>query len=134
LRALGSQKAWIVHGFDGTDEISIAGPTYVAALADGRVTQMEVKPEDAGLPEHPFGHILGGTAEENTGKLRMILAGSEEKSVLAFRHAVQLNAAAALLIADKVGSLSEGAELAGRALDEGRARRTVEKLVAVSHS
>jgi anthranilate phosphoribosyltransferase len=132
LRALGSDKAWLVHGADGTDEISIAGPTYVAGLAGGKVTQFEVKPEDAGLPEHPFGHILGGTPQENTVKLRALLAGDASAGIIAFRHAVMLNAGAALLIADKVGSLSDGVALAARAIDEGRTRATLDKLVAIT--
>ncbi len=134
LRALGSEKAWIVHGMDGTDEISIAGPTYVAALEGGRVSETQVSPGDAGLPEHPFGQILGGSPEENTRKLRMIVEGGQGKDVLAFRHAVMLNAAAALLIAGKVKTLPEGAELAGKALDEGRTKATLAKLVAVSNA
>ena len=134
LRSLGSERAWLVHGMDGTDEISIAGPTYVAALEDGKVREFEVKPEDAGLPEHPFGQILGGAPAENTEKLQRLLAGDTSAGLMAFRHAVMLNAAAALLIAGKTGSLSEGAVLAGAALDDGRARATLAKLVAVSNA
>ena len=132
LRALGSQKAWLVHGLDGTDEISICGPTKVAMLADGRVSEATIKPEDAGLPEHPFGHILGGTPQENTAKVRALLAGDQSAGVLAFRHAVMLNAAAALLIADKAGSLAEGATMAAAAIDKGRSLRNLEKIVAIS--
>ena len=134
LRALGSEAVWVVHGMDGTDEISIAGPTFVAALADGRVREFQVKPEDAGLPEHPFGHILGGTPAENTAKLRALLEGESAPALLAFRHSVMLNTAAALLIAGKVGSLGDGAILAGKALDDGRARATLAKLVSVSNT
>jgi anthranilate phosphoribosyltransferase len=132
LRALGSEKAWIVHGADGTDEISIAGPTYVAALAGGKVVQMQVKPEDAGLPEHPLGHILGGAPEENTAKMRALLAGDGSAGLAAFRHAVMLNAAGALMIADKVGTLGDGVKLAAQALDDGRARATLERLIAIT--
>ena len=134
LRVLGSERAWIVHGMDGTDEISIAGPTYVAALEDGRVREFLVKPEDAGLPEHPFGQILGGAPEENTAKLRRLLDADPAPELLAFRHSVMLNTAAALVIAGKVGGLVEGAELAGRALDDGRARGVLERLAIVSNS
>jgi anthranilate phosphoribosyltransferase len=134
LRALGSEAAWVVHGMDGTDEISIAGPTFVAALEGGRVREFEVKPEDAGLPDHPFGHIIGGAPAENTAKLKALLEGDTSPALLAFRHAVMLNTAAALLIAGKVGNLADGAKLAGAALDDGRARATVAKLVAVSNS
>ena len=133
LRVLGSQSVWVVHGMDGTDEVSIAGPTYVAALENGRVREFQIKPEDAGLPEHPFGHILGGTPAENTAKLKALLEADTSPALLAFRHAVMLNTAAALLIAGKAGSLAEGAKLAGAALDNGRARATLAKLVAVSN-
>jgi anthranilate phosphoribosyltransferase len=132
LRTLGSEKAWLVHGMDGTDEISIAGPTDVAALSDGKVTTFVVKPEDAGLPEHPFGHILGGTAEQNTVKMRALLAGDQTPALQAFRHAVALNAAAALIIADRVSNLADGVALALAALDDGRARGTLERLVVLS--
>ena len=134
LGKLGSEKAWLVHGMDGTDEISIAGPTYVAALENGKVREFEVKPEDAGLPEHPLGHVLGGAPAENTAKLRALIGGDTSNALIAFRHAVMLNSAAALIVADKVRTLTEGAELAGRALDDGRARATLEKLVTLSNS
>jgi len=134
LRSLGSERAWLVHGMDGTDEISIAGPTFVAALENGRVREFEVKPEDAGLPEHPFGHILGGAPAENAAKLRALLNGDQSAAVIAYRHAVMLNAAAALMIAEKAQNLTEGAALAGKALDDGRARATLEKFVAVSNA
>ena len=134
LRTLGSDRAWLVHGMDGTDEISIAGPTYVAALEDGKVREFEVKPADAGLPEHPFGQILGGAPAENTAKLKGLLDGIQTPGLLAFRHAVMLNAAAALRIAGKTNALEDGAALAGAALDDGRARATLEKLVAISNA
>jgi anthranilate phosphoribosyltransferase len=134
LRALGSEKAWLVHGMDGTDEISIAGPTYVAALDNGQVKQFEVKPEDAGLPEHPFGHILGGAPEENAIKMRALLDGDTSPALQAFRHAVALNAAAALLIADRVTSLTDGVALALKSLDDGRAKATLAALVKVSNT
>jgi anthranilate phosphoribosyltransferase len=133
LRTLGSEKAWLVHGMDGTDEISIAAPTYVAALEDGKVTQFEIKPEDAGLHQHPFGQILGGKPEDNAEKMRFLLAGEQSPNLMAFRHAVQLNAAAALLVAGRTRTLAEGVPLAAAALDDGRARATLEKLVQASN-
>jgi anthranilate phosphoribosyltransferase len=133
LRSLGSERAWLVHGMDGTDEISIAGPTHVVSLEDGKLKEFVIKPEDAGLPEHPFGHILGGTPEENTAKMRALFDGDQSAKLLAFRHAVMLNAAAALLIAGKVKTLSEGVELAGKGLDEGHAKAALSKLVAISN-
>ena len=133
LRALGSEKAWLVHGMDGTDEISIAAPTYVAALEDGKVTQLQVRPEDAGLRQHPFGEILGGTPAENAEKMRALLAGQQSPNLVAFRHAVLLNAAAGLLVAGRTKTLAEGVPLAAAALDDGSARATLEQLVKVSN-
>lgn len=132
LRALGSEKAWIVHGMDGTDEISIAGPTHVSELKDGRVTHFVVKPADAGLEEFPFGQILGGSAADNTAKMRAILSGDRSQSLAAYRNAVLFNTAAALLIADKVATLAEGVPLAAAALDDGRAAATLDAMVRVS--
>ncbi|MEM9029982.1 MAG: anthranilate phosphoribosyltransferase [Pseudomonadota bacterium] len=134
LRALGSEKAWLVHGRDGTDEVSISGPTSVAGLAGGVVTEFEISPSDAGLPEHPLGQILGGAPEENVAKIRAVLDGQTDDSVIAFRHAVLLNAAAALIVADRATTLAEGAERAAAALDNGRARATLARLVEISNA
>lgn len=118
LLALGSEKAWLVHGGDGTDELSIALPSKVAALADGKVTEFDVHPEDAGLPAHPFEAILGGTPEENAAAFRALLDGARG----AYRDAVLLNAAAALVVADKAGSLKDGVALAAESIDSGAAK------------
>jgi len=128
LRALGSEAAWLVHGADGTDEMSIAGPTAVAALKDGQVTRFTVTPADAGLPEHPFAAILGGTPAENGMAFRALLDGAPG----AYRDAVLLNAAAALLVADKVASLAEGVAMARASLDSGAARDKVAGLARVT--
>ena len=128
LRALGSEKAWLVHGADGTDEMSIAGVTYVAALADGQVTEFEVTPADAGLPVHPFEAIMGGAPEDNAAAFRALLAG--EKG--AYRDAVLLNSAAALLVADKVPDLKAGVALAAESIDSGAARAKVEALATLT--
>src|SRR5262245_28021045 len=133
LRALGSEKAWLVHGMDGTDEISIAAPTYVAALENGNVTQFQIQPEDAGLRQYPFGEILGGTPAENAEKTRALLAGQQSPNLMAFRHAVTLNAAAALLVAGRTATLAEGVPLAAAALDSGGAQATLERLVKASN-
>jgi len=128
LAALGSDKAWLVHGSDGTDELSIAGVSWVAALEDGKVTEFEVNPEDAGLPVHPFEDILGGTPEENAVAFRALLEG--EKS--AYRDAVLLNAAAALLVAGKVDNLKDGANLAAQSIDSGAAKEKIEALARLT--
>lgn len=128
LAALGSQAAWIVHGSDGTDEISISGTTHVAVLDDQMVIAREVHPEEAGLPVHPFEAILGGTPQENGVAFRALLDGAPG----AYRDAVCLNAAAALLIAGKASDLKEGAAMAAHSIDAGHARAKVEGLARVS--
>ena len=128
LRALGSERDWLVHGGDGTDELSIAGPSAVAALEAGEVTEFEVHPEDAGLPVHPFEAILGGSPAENGAAFRALLDGAHG----AYRDAVLLNAAAALLVAGRAASLPEGVAQARDSLDSGAARARVAALARIS--
>ncbi|MCX7644798.1 MAG: anthranilate phosphoribosyltransferase [Rhodobacteraceae bacterium] len=128
LAALGSEAAWIVHGADGTDEMSIAGITHVAQLAGGAVVERELHPEDAGLPVHPFEAILGGTPEENARALRALLAGAPG----AYRDAVLLNAAAALLLAGRAATLPEGVAIARESIDSGKAAAKVAALARVT--
>jgi anthranilate phosphoribosyltransferase len=128
LAALGAEAAWIVHGGDGTDELSIAGPSAVAALDAGAVREFEVHPEDAGLPVHPFEALLGGTPAQNAAALRALLAGAPG----AYRDAVLLNAAAALVVAGRAGGLNEGVELARESIDSGAAAGRLARLVAVT--
>ncbi|MHA3913344.1 anthranilate phosphoribosyltransferase [Halovulum sp. GXIMD14793] len=130
LKALGSEKAWLVHGSDGTDELSIAGISWVAALENGTVTERELHPEDAGLPVHPFEAILGGSPAENADALRALLGG--EKS--AYRDAVLLNAAAALVIADKAADLKDGVTIAAEAIDSGAARLKADALAKATQA
>ncbi|MEL7464518.1 MAG: anthranilate phosphoribosyltransferase [Pseudomonadota bacterium] len=129
LRALGSEKAWLVHGGDGTDELSIAAPSRVAALEDGDVVEREIAPEDARLPQHPFEDIIGGTGAENAAAMRALLDGAEN----AYRDAVLLNASAALVVADKAASLSEGVEIARESIDSGAAKAKVEALARATN-
>ena len=129
LRDLGTQRAWIVHG-SGLDELSICGPTQVAELRDGRVRSFEVSPHDAGLPTHELEAILGGDAAHNAKALRGVLEGARN----AYRDIVVLNAAAALLVADKVDDLATGARRAEAAIDDGRALGTLERLVETSNA
>ena len=128
LQALGSEAAWLVHGSDGTDEISISGTTSVAVLKDGKIKPREVHPEEAGLPVHPFRDILGGTPAENAQALRALLDGAPG----AYRDAVLLNAAAALVVAARADDLKAGVEIARESLDSGAAKRAVEKLAAIT--
>ena len=124
LLTLGSEKAWLVHGSDGTDEITICGPTSVSAVENGAVRDFTVHPEDAGLAPHPFEAILGGTPTENAVAFRALLDGAKG----AYRDAVLLNAAAALVVADKAGTLRDGVALAREAIDSGAAKAKVDAL------
>lgn len=128
LQVLGSEKAWLVHGSDGTDELSICGVSWVAALAGGQISEHEVHPEDAGLPAHPFVDIIGGTPAQNADAFRALLSGKQN----AYRDAVLLNAAAALVIADAATDLKNGVEMAVESIDSGRAKRAVEKVAEIT--
>ncbi|MEC7762233.1 MAG: anthranilate phosphoribosyltransferase [Pseudomonadota bacterium] len=128
LQTLGSEKAWLVHGGDGTDELSIAGVSWLAALEDGAITEREVHPEDAGLPVHPFEDILGGTPEENGKAFAALLSGAPG----AYRDAVLLNAAAGMVVAGKAANLPEGVEIARESIDSGAAKAKIDALAAVT--
>ncbi len=130
LQALGSEKAWLVHGADGMDEISITGVTSVAALENGKIYAREIHPEDAGLPVHRLASILGGEPAENAAAFRALLAGEAS----AYRDAVLLNAAAALVIADKAADLKEGVGLAAESIDSGAAKAKIDALAALTSS
>ena len=128
LLELGSEKAWLVHGGDGTDELAISAPSKVAVLENGKVRDMEVAPEDAGLTPHPFEDILGGSPEENALAFRALLAGEAS----AYRDAVLLNSAAALVVADKAANLREGVDMARASIDSGAAKAKVDALAKLT--
>jgi anthranilate phosphoribosyltransferase len=129
LALLGSERAWVVHGADGLDEISTTGYTKVSECRGGAVNTFYVHPADFGLPKaHPT-QLAGGDAVANAVIARRILAGEHG----APRDIVLLNTAASLLIAERVGSVQEGIQLAARAIDEGRAARVLETLASMSN-
>ncbi|KAF0674832.1 anthranilate phosphoribosyltransferase [Profundibacterium mesophilum] len=128
LAALGSEAAWLVHGGDGTDELSISAPSRVAILENGAVHETEISPEDAGLPRHPFSQIVGGSPAENGAAFRALLQGE----VSAYRDAVLLNSAAALLLAGHASDLRSGAQMAAESIDSGAARGKVDALAALA--
>ncbi len=128
LGLLGSERAWLVHGSDGTDELTITGISWVAALEDGRVKEVELHPEDAGLPVHPFEDIVGGTPEDNAVAFRALLDGASS----AYRDATLLNAAAALVVADAASDLREGVEMAAESIDSGKAKEKVTALARIT--
>ena len=123
LCALGTTSAWLVHGA-GLDELTLAGPSRVAVLEGGRVTERVVLAEEAGLPSAPLAAIRGGEAPENARALLALLDGEAG----AFRDTVLLNSAAALIVAGRVTSLREGAECAARAIEQGAARAALDRL------
>ncbi|OUS20917.1 anthranilate phosphoribosyltransferase [Rhodobacterales bacterium 59_46_T64] len=129
LRQLGSTRAWLVHGSDGTDELAISGISWVAALeADGTIREVEVHPEDFGLPVHPFEDIIGGTPEENGKAFAGLLAGEQS----AYRDAVLLNAAAALTVQGAARDIKEGVAMAAQSIDSGAARAKIEGLARIT--
>ena len=128
LGQLGSEKAWLVHGSDGTDELTITGVSWVSALENGQVTDFEINPEDAGLPIHPFEDITGGTPEENASDFNALLDGVQN----AYRDAVLLNSAAALVVADVATDLKQGVEMARTSIDSGAARDKITTVARIT--
>ncbi len=128
LLQLGSEKAWLVHGSDGTDEMAITGTTAVAALDKGTIKSLEIHPEDAGLPVHSLASIMGGTPDENAREMTALFDGKTG----AYRDAVLLNAAAALVVADKTDTLKGGVEMARDAIDSGAAKSKLEALAKLT--
>lgn len=128
LKALGTRRAWVVHGLAGIDEISISGPTEVCEVTPDSVRQFQLTPADAGLPVHPLSAIEGGSPEENTAAIRDLLDGREGP----FRDIVLFNAAAGLLVSGLVTNLSDGVQRAAVALDTGAARETLNTLIRTS--
>jgi anthranilate phosphoribosyltransferase len=129
LKNLGSDSVWVVHGSDGLDEITLTGPTFVAALENGNIRTFEVSPDDAGLPRTAGDALKGGDAEANAASLRGVLEGKPG----AFRDVALLNAAAALIVAGKAKNLKDGVALGAKSLDSGAAMNKLKQLIAVSN-
>jgi anthranilate phosphoribosyltransferase len=130
LLLLGSERAWVVHGADGIDEISTTGYTKVSECRDGTVNTFYLHPSDVGLPKAAVGALKGGSAGENAAMIRGVLSGVSGPA----RDVVLLNAGAALFIAGAADSLQEGMRRGGEAIDSGDAARTLERLVAASNA
>ncbi len=129
LGNLGAERAWVVHGSDGLDELTTTGPSYVAALENGQVRSFEITPADAGLELAQPVDLLGGDSEANANAIRDLLAGHKN----AYRDIVLLNAAAALIVAGKVSDLKAGVLQGAEAVDSGNAAKVLERLIAVSN-
>ena len=130
LKNLGSESIWVVHGSDGLDEITLTGPTFVAALEKGEIRTFEVSPEEAGLPRCGGDGLKGGDAEANAVALQSVLDGMPSP----YRDVALLNAAAALIVAGHAKTLKEGVAIGQKSLDSGAAAARLKHLVAVSNA
>ena len=128
LATLGTRAAWLVHGSDGTDEITICGPSKVVKVSGGSIEETEVHPEDAGLPIHPFEAILGGTPAENAVAFGNLMDGAAG----GYRDAVLLNSAAGLVVVGHANDLKAGVEMARESLDSGAAKAKISALADVT--
>jgi anthranilate phosphoribosyltransferase len=130
LKNLGSERAYVVHGSDGLDEITTAGPTAVASLEKGAVTTFEITPEEAGLPKAKPEDLRGADAQTNADALLAVLKGQKGP----FRDVAVLNGAAALVVAGRARTLKEGVALAEKSLNSGEAEGRLDRLIAVSNA
>ena len=129
LKNLGSTDVWVVHGSDGLDEITTTGETKIVALKNGDISSFTITPEDAGLKRAKPEDLKGGDGEHNAKALMAVLDG--ERS--AYRDIAVLNAAAALMVADRAKTLDEAARIVEAAIDDGRAKKILETLVTASN-
>jgi anthranilate phosphoribosyltransferase len=128
LMLLGSERAWVVHGADGIDELTTTGYTKISECKDGSVNTFYLHPADVGLPKAAAASLEGGDAHENARIVERILAGERGPA----RDVVLLNAGVSVFIAGAASSVDDGILRASRAIDRGDARRTLERLVAIS--
>lgn len=129
LAELGVQRALVVHGADGLDEISLSGETYVAELHEGVVKRYTLTPEDFGMPRAPIETLRGGTAQENAALIREVLEARPDPR----RDIVVINAAAALVASGIATSFQDGARLAANAISSGLAQKKLAALVAFTN-
>ena len=128
LLSLGTKKAWLVHGSDGTDELSISGLTYVIELKNGLINKFTLDPTDLGLTIHPFSKLIGGDPKYNASELTSLLSGKKS----AYRDSVILNSAAAIYISGKVDNLEMGINEARKSIDKGIALSKLNELISFS--
>jgi anthranilate phosphoribosyltransferase len=126
LAALGTERAWVVHGEDGLDEITLAGKTHVCEAVNGEVRSFEIGPEDFGFEVRTLDHLRGGDTDANAAIVDAVLDGSRTDEA---RALVVMNAAAALFLGGVASDLRDGARIAANAIDSGAARRKLELLI-----
>ena len=129
LGRLGSERAWVVHGAGGLDELTSFGETMVAEWSGGTVRSFTVTAADAGLSEGGFEDLKGGTGTYNAKRLRALLDGEPGT----YRDSAVMTAAGSLIVAGVAENLTEGAALAARSIDEGRARAALARMVEISN-
>ena len=131
LSLLGTERAWVVHGEDGLDEITVTGKTFIAEASGADLRTFEIAPEDFGLERATLDGLRGGDAEENAAIIRNVLAGERRDEA---RSLVVINAAAALHVGSAATDLTEGARLAEGSIDSGRAIQVLDKLVHMTNA
>jgi anthranilate phosphoribosyltransferase len=131
LSALGTERAWVVHGQDGLDEITLAGKTHVAEAHNGQVNKFEIDPGDFGFDTAALDHLRGGDTEANARIVRAVLDGSRKDEA---RRLVIMTAAAALVLGGVASDLREGAELAANAIDSGAADTKLKLLIEATNA
>jgi anthranilate phosphoribosyltransferase len=129
LRDLGSTRVLLVHGEDGLDEITLTGKTYAVGLGGGKIAETEIDPEDLGLKLCTPADLQGRDADYNAMMLKGLLEGFESP----LRTAVMLNAAAALMVSGRAGSMEEGLTIAEHSLDQGRAYEVLKDVIRISN-
>ena len=130
LKNLGAERAYVVHGSDGLDEITTSGPTSVAALENGKVRTFEITPEEVGLSKVKPDVLRGGDADENAVALKSVLEGKKGP----YRDVAVFNAAAALVVAGLASDLKSGVVIAQKSIDSGEAEGRLDRLIAVSNA
>ncbi len=125
LEKLGTKNAWVVHGSDGLDEITVTGKTFIAKLNDGAITQETITPEEFGLPVSYKEELNGGTPQENAHALREVLCGKKN----AYRNIVIANASAVLVISGKEKTIKNAVNTVSNVLDNGKALKLLEDYV-----
>lgn len=130
LSLLGTERAWIVHGEDGLDEVTISDKTFVAEASNGEVRSFEIEPEQFGFERGTLDDLRGGGAEENATIIRAVLSGGRRDAA---RTLVLVNAAAALQVGGLTGDLREAARLAEQSIDSGAAQAKLEQLILMSN-
>jgi anthranilate phosphoribosyltransferase len=130
MKALGTERALVVHGRDGMDEVTSTDVTDAAALAEGTIARLELTPEMAGLPRSTLADLKGGNAAENAARLTALLEGETGP----YRDIVLLNASAALVVADKAGDIMAAKDMAARVLKDGAALAKLKELIKASNA